>query len=121
MRNVDKIKNLEYELGRYRKKVADQETEIKALKDDLATADKGMDELRQAMDAILAQVGVAAGKEIKDEESGELLGWRITIPQVPVSATLEKYEVRATLDRRAKEYTIGVLLREEPDAGKDAT
>ena len=34
MRNVDKIKDLRYELGRWQKKVADQQKEIAKLKKD---------------------------------------------------------------------------------------
>lgn len=118
MRNVDKIKSLEYELGRRDKKIADQAAIIKRQNKMLENATAGLGELRAATDAILAQAAIACGEKVKDEETGKDLGYRLNIPNVPVHETLAKYEVKARGDREHGLYVIGVVPKEtEPDAG----
>ena len=46
-RNVDKIKRLEHELGRWHKKVADTAKENEKLREALAQADAGNKEMRE--------------------------------------------------------------------------
>lgn len=52
-RNVDKIKRLEHELGRYRKKVADQAKETEKLRRQVADADAGSREPHFAVDSMM--------------------------------------------------------------------
>ena len=66
-RNIDKIKRLEHELGRYQKKVADQAKENEAMRSRLLQAYAGNSEAQKAMDA---------GYEIharRDEETMEYI------------------------------------------------
>lgn len=112
MRNVDKIKDLEKELGRYRKKVSDQQQEINMLRRRLDEAMDGAVEASRALDAILARAAVKYGERARDEDTGEELGWRLTLPCFSVADTLERYEVRARRDEETREYILGVMERE---------
>lgn len=111
MRNVDKIKDLEKELGRYRKKVSDQQQEINTLRRRLDEAIDGAVETNRALDAILAQAAVRYGERARDEDTGEELGWRLTLPCFSVAGTLAGYEVRARRDEKNREYILGVMER----------
>lgn len=118
MRNVDKIKGLEYELGRYQKKVADQEAIIKRQNKMLETATAGLGELRRATDAILAQAAVHHGETITDDDGKTTLGFRLEVPMVPVAETLAQYEVKARRDAERRVYVIGAFTKEAAtDAG----
>ena len=112
MRNADKIKALEKELGRYRKKVADQAKENAGLRQRLQDLYAGNAELQRSVDAILAMVALTYGEEAKDEETRASLGYRISISLFLVDDVLEKYEIRARRDDIKQEYIIGVVPRE---------
>lgn len=114
MRNVDKnkIKALEMELGRYRKKVADQEKIIRKLARMEDNAVKANIEAHMAVDAILAQVAVKYGERAKDDETGEEIGYRMVVPVFSVDDTLKQFEVRTRKDEAAGEYTVGVMERQ---------
>lgn len=116
-RNIDKIKRLENELGRYQKKVADQAKEETRLRGLLETAEAGALQTHQAVDAILAQTALAFGEIVKDEETGEDLGHRLTVPAFTVTDILGKYQVRTRKDEETGAYVVGVVPRE---AGTEA-
>ena len=61
-RNVDKIKRLEHELGRWRKKVADTAKENEKLREALAQADVGNQETQALVDAVLTAVVLEHGE-----------------------------------------------------------
>lgn len=111
MRNVDKIKGLEKELGRYRKKIVDQQKEIDRLMEGIALAESGSMETNMLVDAIMAQTALKYGEPVEDEDTGERIGYRVTLPMFSVSETLKKYEVRTRRNNAAKEYVVGVMLR----------
>ena len=100
------------ELGRYRKKTADQERELTVLRERLGEADQAAAELCRAVDAILIQTALTYGQEALDEESGEKLGVRLTLPEYRLEDLLARYEVRARPDRQAGTYVVGVAARE---------
>ena len=111
MKNVDKIKSLEHEIGRYQKKVADQQSEIDRLTKELQTADDGAKQVNQLVDAVLAACAVQYGQEIVDdmEESstyGQKIGWNILLDV----SDLDKYEVKTI--RKDGKYSVGVIERE---------
>ena len=112
MRNVDKIKNLEKELGRYRKKVADQEKMVQMLRKNLEAMHAGSTEIQRGVDAILGQTALTYGVSARDEESGDELGYRLEIPMFSVDEVLARYEVRARRDTEKDLYIIGVVPRE---------
>lgn len=111
MRNIDRIKELEKELGRYRKKVADQQKRIDTLSNRLIRAMNGAEETGRAVDAILAQAALKYGERARDEDTGKALGWRLSLPLFSVAETLKRYEVRTRRDDKTKEYIVGVMER----------
>ena len=112
-RNVDKIKRLEKEIGRYQKKVADQAKEKERLRRLLEIAEAGAIQTHQAVDAILAQTAITFGEVVKDEETGAELGHRLTVPAFKVGEILGKYQVRTRRDEETGSYIIGVVPKEE--------
>ena len=70
-RNVDKIKRLEHELGRWRKKVADTAKENEELREALAQADAGNQETQALVDAVLTAVVLEHGEQAMDPDAPE--------------------------------------------------
>ncbi len=112
-RNVDKIRRLEYELGRWRKKVADQAGENERLRADLEDARVGAVQHHAMVDAVLTAVALAYGERAMDPDAPETaLGWRLYTPLVDVAELRRRYEVHAEKNGRGG-VTIGVMEREE--------
>ena len=110
----------ERQLGRYRKKVADMEAELKKARETLQVADGGIDELRRTADGLLAQIAITYGKKVTDEETGEVLGWRLTIDKFSVADVLGKYTVAANYDPLRDKYVVGVFPKEAEAAKEEA-
>ena len=106
MRNVDKIKRLEHEIGRYRKKVADDAKEKRELKDQLEAFQSGSNQVH-----MLVCMAQTYGVKVTDNETGEELGWRLELAQKPDTQLLQRYEVRTRAGENGG-YTVGVLPRE---------
>lgn len=70
---------LEKELERYKKKVAEQGSEL-----DKLTA--GLREVARTVDGILIQMVLAKGEELSDH-------WELAIPRVKVDQLLEKWQL----------------------------
>lgn len=105
-------KALKKELGRWQKKVKDQERQIEALKQRLAAADAGAMEMNNVLTAILSQVAVRYGQPEPDPENpASPLGWRLELPMLGVAETLGKYEQHARRDTAKGLYIIGVVPR----------
>ena len=105
-RNVDKIKRLEHELGRWRKKVADTAKENEELREALAQADAGNQETQALVDAVLEH-----GERAMDPDAPEMaLGWRLAVPFFSVKEMREKYEIHARRGEDGK-YILGVMER----------
>ena len=103
-RNVDKIKRLEHELGRWRKKVADTAKENEKLREALAQADVGNQETQ-------ALVVLEHGERAMDPDAPETaLGWRLAVPFFSVKEMREKYEIHARRGEDGK-YILGVMER----------
>ena len=71
--------DLEKELERYKKKVAEQGAEL-----DKLTA--GLREVARTVDGILIQMVLAKGEELSDH-------WELAIPRVKVDQLLEKWQL----------------------------
>ena len=112
-RNVDKIKRLEHELGRWRKKVADTAKENEELREALAQAqaDAGNKETQALVDAVLTAVVLEHGEQAMDPDAPETaLGWRLAVPRFSVKEMREKYEIHARRGEGGK-YILGVMER----------
>lgn len=119
-RNIDKIKRLENELGRWRKKVADTAKENEKLREALAQADAGNQETQALVDAVLTAVVLEHGERAMDPDAPETaLGWRLSVPFFSVKEMREKYEIHARRDKETGAYVLGVMERKEAehDAG----
>lgn len=111
-RNVEKIKRLEHELGRYRKKVADDEKEIGRLRGLLAQADRGNRDTQAMVDAILTAVTLKCGEDARDpDDESKVLGKRLILPRFNFLDMRTKYEIHARKDEEADSYIIGVVER----------
>ncbi len=112
-RNVDKIKNLKHELGRYRKKVTDNAKEIDHLRKLLTQARKGNQETQAMVDALLTAVTLHYGVDAVDpDDESKVLGKRLTLPRFSFLKMRSRYEVHARKDKETDEYVIGVVERD---------
>jgi hypothetical protein len=115
MRNRDKIKQLEHELGRYEKRCGDR----MKLNAQLSRRAAGVAEISIATDALLAQVAITYGEDAVDPDTGAAIGKRLTLPKFDARETYRKYEVHARRD--GEQYIIGVGLRDDPADHKGET
>ncbi len=106
MRNVDKIKTLEKELGRYQKKVADQQKEVMGLRAELELAMEGTKELNTVVDAIMAEITVAHGTVLEEGV------WELVIPLVSIRRNSRDYHVMARVSEDNDSYTLRVIRKE---------
>lgn len=113
-RNVDKIKKLTHELGRYRKKVTDQAREIGKLREQLKSADAGNQETQALVDALLTAIVLEHGERVTDPDEPEnVLGGRLTVHRFAVQEIRERYEIHARKDAERDLYVLGVVERLE--------
>lgn len=118
-RNVDKIKRLEHELGRYRKKVADDAKEIERLRRLLTQANRGNQETQAMVDALLTAVAMNFGEDAVDpDDASKVLGKRLTLPRFNFAEIRARYEVHARKDEENDAYVIGVVERGSAEEGR---
>lgn len=110
MRNVDKIKDLEHELGRYRKKVNDQSIQIADLQAQVRGFEEGVRETSILVDALMAAVANRFGEAVRGE-GDDVIGFRLELDDFAVDRMMERYEVSAR--RQGEKYVIGVLAKED--------
>lgn len=103
MRNIDKIKELEHELERYKKKVADQQKEIARWKYE---ADRAFS-VHPIMNAAHARILLTFGEPDKDGD--EIIGWHIHNMEKPDMELLKEWEVHSN-DIGGK-WTLGMVKR----------
>lgn len=104
-------KKQDQEIGRYRKKISDQEKKIKMLESDLASAQGGMLEMQMMVDTLLSTITIHHGEKVTDPETGDLLGWRLNVPIFDVGQVKKDYEIHASKDFEKGTYTLGVVPR----------
>lgn len=117
MRNVDRLKGLEKELGRYRKKVLDQQEVIDELREQVKNASVGLAQLSMGMDAFQAQTALKYGTRAIDEETGEEIGWNMSLPLYSAEETLAQYKVKTWKKEADQEYFVGVMERSTEEGG----
>lgn len=89
-RNIDKLKELQHELGRYKKKQADDATLIRSLRQEREQASGALREMSAATDSVLGMLCTIYGTLLPD---GTL---EIRLPLVSCRRILQKYEVHST-------------------------
>lgn len=112
MRNVDKIKGLEHELGRYRKKVNDQSIQIADLEAKIRVFEEGARQTNVLVDALMAAVAQKYGIVVPGED-GYPIGFRLELDDFAVDRMMDRFEVQA--QRRGSQYIIGATLKEVSD------
>lgn len=112
MRNIDKIKNLETELGRCRKKVNDQSIEIADLKAKIRLFEEGARQTNVLVDAIMAAVASKHGIVVHGEDE-EVIGYRLELDDFAVDRMMDRFQVHS--QKRGKQYIIGAMLKEDKD------
>ena len=114
MRNCDEIKHLRYELGRYHKKIADQEAKIKKLENQLDEELGGGLQLHAIMDAALCQIVLICGQDVYDDDDPvRVIGRNLILPRYSVQDLLKRYEVHTRLYEDKDEIVIGILERKD--------
>lgn len=99
-RRVDAQKELELELGRWKKKAADQQKEIAQLKGELEEYELGRAQLSRAVDGVLAETAKKFGEKRAEG------GWQMCIPAPKVTRDARDYDVLAQRD--AGDYVVTV-------------
>lgn len=118
-RNVDKIKRLKHELGRWQKKVADQDKALRLQHRELMEARAGNQEVQGLIDGLLTAVVLRCGERAKDPDTGEEIGYNLELPVFSVEEMRAKYEIHARANKEAGTYVLGVLERVTEDDGAD--
>ena len=106
MRNVDRIKALEHELGRYWKKVEDQRKELDKLNNQVRTQAEGADQVGILVDAILAATASRYGTVVEN-----VIGFRLELEDFELERMRKRWRVSA--QRRGSTYIVGVMERED--------
>ena len=100
--------DLAKEIGRWKKKVSDQQKEIAVLKDEISRMSNGVAELNRLTDALLVVMAKEYGTFNQEAE-----GWTLSLPVFDIHEVIEKFEVKSRKDENDHCYYIGVLPREE--------
>lgn len=114
MTNRQKIKELEKELGRWKKHCEDLTKSNAKL---IGEREK-VQMCSASLDAVMIQTALAYGVDAVDPDSGKVIGKRLALPEIDIRALMEKYELHARKDRNTGEYIIGVGLRDDEEDHK---
>ena len=119
MRNIDKIKDLEHEMGRYRKKVNDQSIQIADLEAKIRLYEEGARQTNTLVDAIMAAVANKYGIVVRGEAE-EVIGYRLELDDFAVDRMMDRFQVNS--QKRGTQYIIGAMLKEveEDDRSDEA-
>lgn len=109
MRNVDRIKALNHELGRYQKKVADQDSWIRELEEKIRDREEGAYQVACLVDAVLAAVASSYGTPVMDDDD-TIIGYRLELEGFELERMRELWQVSA--NKQGDTYTIGVMARD---------
>ena len=117
MRNADKIKQLEKELGRYQKKVADQQKELREWKKKWEDLHESSKALSVAMDMNMAYLCEKYGEKKLDED-GSFLAYVLKIDGKALASAWERYEVHGGYDRSTGERIEFATLRDGKESSE---
>ncbi len=119
MRNVDQIKELEseakelrLELGRYKKKVADQLKLLAKKDEELETFRRGLDELNAIADGTISALLIAHGQAVTDDENPDvIIGHQMEVPIFSVEEVYGQYKGSCRRDESRGVIVYGTMER----------
>lgn len=112
MTELERIGSLEHEIGRWKKRCADQQKQI----DELREIADSVESLREIMDAILVQITLEHGEQVKSTDAFDgVEGYCLRYAMPNVEETLRKYMIGCTVADHG-EVTVNVARRPEEDA-----
>lgn len=97
------------ELAWYRTRAARLAGEVAQLRETLRRQDEGTAQLHLAANGLLCQTALTYGREVADEETGEVLGRRLELPLYDAGELMARYEIHARRDREQGKYFVGVV------------
>lgn len=116
MRHDETKKKLNYELGRCRKKIDDQEKKIEKLEKELEMLHSGSMAVHAQVDGILCQMVLCFGQDVfAFDDPEKVIGKNITIPRFNPMDLVKKYEVHTELYSDKNEMVIGIMEREQTE------
>lgn len=104
----EQIKTMSAALRNTRAAMRTEQTENHNLRIRHKEAVDGVMQLSAMCDAILAVVAAHYG--VKTEESGEIIGYRLTLPAGDITEAFGKYQVHVKKDERG-DYLIGAVIK----------
>lgn len=105
-RAQDRLKRAEAE--RY---AARLETMCKGQDKQLMEVQEGALELQRAMDGVLMAAALEHGEAVKNDQTGETVGWRLRIPDIDAGRMAEQYLLHARKDLENGGYVVSVVPR----------
>ena len=101
MKDTEEIKGMKRQADALREIISMQREELDTLR-------KGVAELSQGMDSVLAALAERYGEA--ETEQGEVLGWRLLCPmEIVTKAMMEHTKVQCRRDEESHMYVIGVV------------
>lgn len=111
MRNADKIKDLKGQLANAQRYAARLETMCKGQDKQLMETQEGALELQRAMDGVLMAAALEHGEAVKNDQTGETVGWRLRLPDIDAGRMAEQYLLHARKDQEKGGYVLSVVPR----------
>lgn len=111
VRNVEKIKDLKARLSEAQRYAARLESMCKGQDKKLMDAKEGARELQRAMDGVLMAAALEHGEEVRNDQTGETVGWRLRLPDIDAGQMAEHYLLHARKDLEKGGYVLSVVPR----------
>lgn len=111
VRNVEKIKDLKARPSEAQRYAARLETMCKGQDKQLMETQEGARELQRAMDGVLMAAALEHGEEVRNDQTGETVGWRLWIPDIDAGRMAEQYLLHARKDLENGGYVVSVVPR----------
>ena len=77
----------------------------------LMEVQEGARELQLAMDGVLMAAALEHGEAVKNDQTGETVGWRLRIPDIDAGRMAEQYLLHTRKDLENGGYVVSVVPR----------
>lgn len=78
---------------------------------ELKDAREALTQVSVLTDQVLVATAEKYGTEVRDEESGDIIGYRLEIPKTLVMNALKDYEVKTEFNKDTDRYIYGAVKR----------